>query len=125
MAIDKVKVKIETGEIDNFFDCLSDVLLKHSGGKLHTFTNFKKCWSSFMLCRYLSMKSSLMDYSIMFNQLQTILTSEQLYILAYNTIPKQSSGFITYISKKDKKDKEKSINIVNNTDENKHTVYDL
>lgn len=59
-----------------------------------------------MLCRYLSMKESLIEYAEYFNILQGTLTNEQMYILAYKLIPKQSSGYIKYLKKNKQNDKE-------------------
>lgn len=97
------KNKIKSGDISTFFDCLSDILLKYSGGELINAENFKKCFSPYMLCRYLSMKSDLIEYAEYLNYLQGVLTAEQFYILAYKLIPKQKTGYIKYIKKADKK----------------------
>ena len=96
--------KIQSGDINTFFDCLSDILLKYSGGELIHAENFKKCFSPYMLCRYLSMKLDLLYYAEYLNMLQGVLTNEQFYLLAYKLIPKQRSGYIKYIKKADKKD---------------------
>ena len=62
-----------------------------------------------MLCRYLSMKSNLMPFAEYFNKLQLTLSPIEMYKLAYYCIPKQNSGFIKYIKKKEKKKKEDKI----------------
>lgn len=69
-----------------------------------------------MLCRYISMKESLIKYAEYLNIMQTKLTTEQLYILAYKIIPKQTSGYIRYIksNKKEQKTEEEKINNNNN-----------
>ena len=89
--------------MNNFFDILKDILLKESGGKLYEEENFDKLFSSFMLCRYISMRPSLIEYSEILNQFQMTLDKRQLYTLAYNIIPKQGNSFIKYISKAKKK----------------------
>ena len=86
----------------NFFDILSDILLKKSGGTLWKEENFKKLMSSYMLVRYLSMRSNLLIYAQILNKYQCTLTPKEMYLWAYNNIPKQKSGFIKYISKKKK-----------------------
>lgn len=113
-----VKNRIQSGDIINFFDCLTDILLKYSGGELVKSKEFRKCFSSYMLCRYISMKESLIKYAEYLNIMQTKLTAEQLYILAYKLIPKQTSGYIKYIksNKKEEKNIEEKIN--NNNDIN-------
>jgi hypothetical protein len=90
-----------------FFDILSDILLKKSGGTLCDHPEFKKVFSSYMLCRYLSMRDSLLKYAELLNRYQTQIDAEQMYRLAYNIVPKQKSGFIKYIKKiKPKKQKD-------------------
>ena len=88
--------------INNFFDILQDILLKKSEGTLHLKEEFKKHMSSYMLARYLSMSSYLFEYGYIINSWQLTLSPEQIYLWAYNNVPKQKSGFIKYISKKKK-----------------------
>lgn len=90
-----IKNRIQSGDIVNFFDCLTDILLKYSNGELIKSKDFKKHFSSYMLCRYISMKEDLIDYAEYLNLLQTKLTPEQLYILAYKLIPKQKTRIYT------------------------------
>jgi hypothetical protein len=123
-ASELLKNKIQSGDISSFFDCLSDILLKYSGGELRKSPEFKKHFSSYMLCRYLSMKESLLPYAEYLNNLQTILSSEQMYILAYNLIPKQKTGFIKYI-KKNKKEDEKTDIFFNENINNNMKLFDL
>lgn len=104
-ALDLMKIRIQNKEINSFFDCLADILLKISGGTLYEDKNFNKYFSVYVLCRYISMRSDLIQYAEILNQLQTIITSQQLYKLAYNIIPIQKSSFIKYI-KKNKQDKD-------------------
>ena len=91
--------KIEHLEIDNFFDCMSDLLLKLTNGKLYKSNDFDKHFSPFMVCRYLSMSKHLLPYAEYLNTVQTILDKKCFYQLAYSLIPKQKSSFIRYIKK--------------------------
>jgi hypothetical protein len=97
--LDNINLKFESKEVTSFFDCLTDILLKLSDGKLYTYDGFKKHFSKVMICRYLSMKFPLMIYAEYLNKIQYNLSNEQFYILVYNLIPKQKSGFIKYIKK--------------------------
>ena len=89
--------------MNNFFDILKDILTKKSGGNLYKEIEFRKHMSSYMLVRYLSMKTTLMPYAQVLNRYQTTLSPEDIYKWAYNNIPKQKQSFIKYISKKKKK----------------------
>ncbi len=100
--------KIEHLEIDSFFDCMSDLLLKLTDGKLNKSIDFEKYFSPYMVCRYLSMNIKLLPYAEYLNTVQTTLTKNEFYSLAYYLIPKQKSAFIRYI-KKNKKNKEETI----------------
>ena len=91
--------KIEHLEIDNFFDCMSDLLLKLTNGKLYKSNDFDKHFSPFMVCRYLSMNKNLLPYAEYLNTVQTILDKKCFYQLAYSLIPKQKTSFIRYIKK--------------------------
>lgn len=97
--------KIEHLEIDSFFDCMSDLLLKLTNGKLYKSNDFDKHFSQFMVCRYLSMSKHLLPYAEYLNTVQTTLDKKSFYQLAYSLIPKQKTSFIRYI-KKPKKAKE-------------------
>lgn len=118
------KNKIQSGEISNFFDCLYDILMKCSGGNLIYTDLGKKYFSPFMLCRYISMKENLIAYAEYLNLMQTRLTPEQLYQLAYNLIPKQKSGYIKYLKKPGKKSEENSEEIINSNNMNS-TIFDI
>lgn len=91
--------KIEHLEIDNFFDCISDLLLKLSNGKLYKSNDFDKHFSPYMVCRYLSMNKNLLPYAEYLNTVQMILDKKCFYQLAYSLIPKQKTSFIRYIKK--------------------------
>lgn len=126
-ASDIQKAKIAAGEIESFFDCLSDILLKLSGGTLHKKSPelFKKFFSSYMICRYISMKEELIDYAEVLNVMQGTLSSEDFYQLAYNIIPKQRSGFIKYLKKKKTEITEEEPVIINDIMTTKNTLFDL
>jgi len=85
-----------------FYDILSDILLKKSG-KLDEESNFNQVFSTFMIIRYLSMKTNLIPYATKLNEWQGLLSNKTVYKYLYNNIPKQSSGYITYIKKIKKK----------------------
>jgi len=87
---------------NNFYEIMSDILMKKSGGNMWEDVNFRSSFSSFMLARYLSMREELMPYAQMINKFQSTLEPEQVYKWAYAAIPKQRNGFIKYIAKKKK-----------------------
>ena len=91
--------KIEHLEIDNFFDCMSDLVLKLTNGKLYKSNDFDKHFSPYMVCRYLSMNKNLLPYAEYLNTVQMILDKKCFYQLAYSLIPKQKTSFIRYIKK--------------------------
>jgi hypothetical protein len=120
------KEKIKNGEITSFFDCLADILLKYSGGELVKSELFSKYFSSYMLCRYLSMRTTLLPYAEFLNFYQTSLTPEQLYKLAYSFVPKQKSGYIKYIKKLKKENEEAAENNINRCNNNmKLALFDI
>lgn len=116
--------KIKSGEITNFFDCLYDILMKCSDGKLIYTELGKKWFSPFMLCRYISMKENLIGYAEYLNLMQSKLSPEQFYQLAYKLIPKQKSGYIKYIKKQNKKT-EKNIEEIINSNNMNTTLFDI
>ena len=87
---------------NNFYEILSDILMKKSGGNMWEDASFRSGFSSFMLARYLSMRDELMPYAQMINKYQSTLEPEQVYKWAYSVIPKQRNGYIKYIAKKKK-----------------------
>lgn len=97
--ISELKTRIEVDNIKGFSDIYADILLKISGGTLYK-SNMFKSFTPYIFCRFLSMKPQLRDYAILFNQLQTILTPKQIYIMAYKYIPQQKNPFTAYIKKK-------------------------
>lgn len=119
------KQKIQSGEITTFFDCLSDILLKFSGGELVNAENFNKCFSPYMLCRYISMKESLIEYAEYLNLMQTTLSPKEFYLLAYNLIPKQKAGYIKYIKKANKSNEKNSEEEINSNNSISSILFDL
>lgn len=110
--------KIEHLEIDSFFDCMSDLLLKLTNCKLYMSNDFDKYFSPYMVCRYLSMNKNLLSYAEYLNSVQTIIDKKRFYILAYSLIPKQKSSFIRYIKKPKKQTDD-------NTSKVQHPYQDL
>lgn len=99
---------MEIKDPQNFFDVMSDILLKKSGGTLTESMTFKKSMSPYMLCRYLSMRDDLILYAALLQKYLGVLTDEQIYKWAYDHVPKQKSGFIKYITKPKKEKKKKN-----------------
>ena len=97
--ISELKTRIEVDNIKGFSDIYADILLKISGGTLYKSNMFNK-FMPYIFCRFLSMRPELRIYGEMFNQLQTILTPKQIYIMAYKYIPQQKNPFTAYIKKK-------------------------
>lgn len=88
-----------------FFDILNDVI-KDKSGKLLNDPNFKKEFNPYMIARFLSMRSDLIEYGQKVNQRASYLTNENLYRYLIKKIPKKNNAFIRYIKKpKDKKKK--------------------
>lgn len=120
----ELKNKLESNEFSAMFELVIDICMKYSG-KLYLSENFEKIFSPYILCRYISMRSSLIEYANILNQINSTakLTKKQFYIFAYNLIPKQSNSFIKYIKKKEKK--EKSLSIINNKNDANDTKMNL
>ena len=89
----------------NFYNILKDILLKQSGGTLYKESNFKSECRPFMLARYFSMKEELISYANKLNEMNkvNVLNEKQIYLWCYYHVPKQSTGYIKYISKPKKK----------------------
>jgi hypothetical protein len=86
------------------FDCLKEIITTKRGD-LCDHPDFNKTWSTFMVCRYLSMDSRFFDISQTANRMQGSLSNEQVYTFLVKHIPKQRSSYIKYITKpKAKKD---------------------
>ena len=54
-----------------------------------------------------------------------ILSSEQIYILAYKLIPKQKSGYIKYLKKQNKTQEKNEENINSNNDELNINLFEI
>ena len=80
------------------FDILKDIITTKSG-TLHTEPDFKSVWSSYMVCRYLSMDSRFFPIAENFNKLYLTMTNKQAYLYLTKAIPQNRNSFIRYISK--------------------------
>jgi hypothetical protein len=123
----ELKMKLESNEFSAMFELVIDICMKYSG-QLYLSENFEKLFSPYILCRYISMRHSLIGYANILNQVNSTskLSKKQFYIFAYNLIPKQTNSFIKYIKKKEKKDKTPSIiNNKNDANDTKMNLFDL
>jgi hypothetical protein len=113
----ELKLKLESNEFSAMYELVIDICMKYSG-KLYLADNFDKIFSPYILCRYISMRTNLIEYANILNIIQSTskLSKKQFYLLAYNLIPKQTNSFIKYIKKKEKTNVSSSI--INNTIEN-------
>lgn len=127
IKVDPIKVKIDSGEISYMYEIVTDICMKYSDGKLCDFENFDKVFSKFLLCRYLSMRKSFIEYSNYLNILNSkdILDNKQFYKLAYNLIPKQSNAFIKYIKKAAKSKELNKDEQINNFNSDTNQLYDI
>lgn len=103
----KKKIEIKNLQISSMYDVNLDILLKLSDGRLHYADNFNEVFSGFLLCRYLSMDRKLISYACALNTIFSsgVLTSEELYKLAYRMIPKNESEYVAKYIKKAKSEK--------------------
>jgi hypothetical protein len=123
----ELKMKLESNEFSAMFELVIDICMKYSG-QLYLSENFEKLFSPYILCRYISMRHSLIGYANILNQVNSTskLSKKQFYIFAYNLIPKQTNSFIKYIKKKEKKDNAPSIiNNKNDANDTKMNLFDL
>jgi hypothetical protein len=123
----ELKMKLESNEFSAMFELVIDICMKYSG-QLYLSENFEKLFSPYILCRYISMRPSLIGYANILNQVNSTskLSKKQFYIFAYNLIPKQTNSFIKYIKKKEKKDNAPSIiNNKNDANDTKMNLFDL
>lgn len=129
----KKKIEIKNLQISSMYDVNLDVLLKLSGGRLNLSDNFNKVFSSFLLCRYLSMDPKLIDYACALSIIvsRNILSEEEIYKFAYHMIPKNKTEYVAKYIKKSKKDKknnkeekEEDISFRKDT-EVKNTIFDI
>lgn len=91
-----------------FFDIMKDILTKNNSKEYYLeHPEFDKVFSPFMLARYLSMRQDLIIWARAINHLNSSkLSARNIFIFAWDSIPKQKNGYISYI-KKTKKDKVK------------------
>jgi hypothetical protein len=92
-----------------FFTILKDILTKGNSKEYYLeHPDFDKVFSSFMLARYLSMRSDLMMWARLINHLNVAKVSPRnIFIFAWDSIPKQKNGYIPYIKKDKRKGKKK------------------
>lgn len=122
---EELKLRLESNDIQAMYEIVINILGKYSNN-LYLADNFESIFSPFILCRYLSMRSSLIPYA---EYLSTVYSTSKLsnvnfYKLAYSLIPKQSNLFIKYI-KKIEKNKKKNEEIINNKNEINSNLMDL
>lgn len=108
MSEDELIAKLKNNDFDYMWELVTDILIKVSG-KLYLSNNFEKMFSPYILCRYISMKPSLIEYAMFLNNINSNsrLSKKQFYELAYELIPKQPNSFIKYIKKKERVKEEK------------------
>ena len=116
---DELKLKIQSNEISAMYEIVINILMKYTD-KLYEAENFEKLFIPYILCRYISMKESLVPIAEYLSSINSTakLSKIQFYKLAYSLIPKQKNGFIKYILKKEKNKKEINNNNENNIIEN-------
>jgi hypothetical protein len=85
------------------FDHIAQIREKQDPNYFHTLTDAdKKTWSNYMICRFLSMQSELVEVINDLQVYQDKLTPEQFYKLCVAVVPK-SRGFHPYIKAKSDK----------------------
>ena len=89
----------------NFFDVMKDILTKGNSKEYYLeHPDFEKIFSSYMLARYLSMRTDLLPWARLVNHLNlSKATQRNIFIFAWDSIPKQKNGYIPYIKKTKKK----------------------
>ena len=117
--LEELQLRIESNEILSPFEIIINILGKFSDN-LYLADNLKKFFSPFMVCRYLSMRNSLLPYAEYLSTVYSTgrLSNIEFYKLVYQLIPKQKNIFISYIKRptehlNNKTDKE----IINNKNE--------
>lgn len=94
-----------------FFDIMKDILVKGNSKEYYLeHPEFDKIFSPYMLARYLSMRPNLIKWARVINHLNmSKCTARNVFIFAWDSIPKQDNGYISYI-KKDKRATKKKTN---------------
>ena len=123
---DELKLRLESNEIIAMYEIVINILLKYSD-TLYLADNFNSLFTPYILCRYLSMKTSLMPYAEYLNTINSTskLSNVEFYKLAYALIPKQKNSFIKYIKKIEKKNSKDKDNIINNKNEIVNNLMEL
>jgi len=123
---DIVKERILNKNINSFFDCLTDILLKYSNNSLDTCQDFEKYFSKYMVCRYLSMNSKFINMAEYLNSIQQLLSNKQFYHLVYSLVPKQNTAYIKYIkANKSNNLKNKDTYQQENNLDNKNNLFNI
>lgn len=86
------------------FDILKDIITDKTGLLVNE-PDFDKEFNSFMLARYLSMKTNYIIYGEWINQYGTFLTKENQYKFLIKNVPYSKNSFIQYMKKKTKRKK--------------------
>ena len=86
------------------FDILKDIITDKTG-KLSLEPEFEREFNVYMICRYLSMRSSYIIYGEWINQYGTYLTKENQYRFLVKHVPYSKNSFIAYMKKKKAKKK--------------------
>jgi len=92
-----------TPNVKGLFDHIKQIREKRDPNYFNTLTEAdKKTWSNYMICRFLSMQSELVEAINDLQAYQVKLTPEQFYKLCIAVVP-QSRGFHPYIKGKSDK----------------------
>ena len=86
------------------FDVLKDVI-KDKSGVLVESSEFESGFNTYMIARYLSMRTSLMPYAQWLNQFGGVLPKSSQYKFLIDNVPQSNNCFIKYL-KKPKKEKD-------------------
>lgn len=120
-------LKLKSHEFSAMWEVMVDIMLKVSGTLYENEENFRKVFSPYLLCRFLSMRENLVGYANLLSSIasNSRLTNEQFYRLAYRLIPKQKSAHIRYLKKqaKGKADGAKAEEV--NSPNEKLSLFDL
>ncbi len=123
---DELKLRLESNDVSAMYEIVINILLKYSDN-LYLADEFNSIFSPYILCRYLSMKKSLMPYAEYLNTINSTskLSNVEFYKLSYALIPKQKNSFIKYIKKAEKKNSKDKDNLINNKNEIVNNLMEL
>ena len=94
---------VPTPKAKGLFDHINQIRDKRDPNYFNTLTDAdKKTWSNYMICRFLSMQSELVEAINDLQAYQDKLTPEQFYKLCIAVVPK-SRGFHPYVKGKSDK----------------------